>query len=174
MEISKRLRRIGFRVECFFQSVKTVSGPSSWEETLARHTRWITVIKAQRPRLLLSYPLLFFNSLLVYSLLITGLLYSANAASGLLLFLSTLLLRLLVGFSAGRMLGLHPRPGQLVVHAAVADVLLLWAFIRALKRRNVQWRGKTLSFTKSGELKDFPIVDVIENGDHASVSMRQS
>jgi ceramide glucosyltransferase len=150
MEMSRRLRAAGFKVESFSVSVKTVSGATTWAETLARHARWMMVIKAQRRLLMLSYPLLFFNALIVYGLALFGFFYSVTA--GAICVSGAFLLRLLVGYSAARMLGVRLRPTEVVSHAFVADILLLFAFVRALRMRTVEWRGKVLSFGPNGEL----------------------
>ncbi len=150
MEMSRRLRRVGDRVAHCPMSIRTTAKRTSWTETVARHTRWMMVIKAQRRPLMFAFPFLFFNALIVYLLAAVGLFY--NTPSGVLCLLATLLLRLLVGYSAARMLGLSPRVHQVVAHAFVADILLLSAFVRALRTRHVEWRGKTLTVTSEGEL----------------------
>jgi ceramide glucosyltransferase len=154
MEMSRRLRRSGHKVTRFPQSVKTVSGPASFGDAVARYARWIMVVKFQRRRLMVSYPLLFFNALIVYGLATFGMLYSVTL--GGLCLLSAFLLRLLVGYSASRMLGLRPHLGTVAIQAVVADIVMLIAFVKALFMRDVRWRGRTLVFEPNGELKMDP------------------
>lgn len=150
MEMSRRLRSRGLKVERYPSSVRTTASRMTWSETLARHARWMMVIKAQRPRLMLSYPLLFFNTPIVSILCLAGMLYSVPAA--LVCLLCALLLRLLVGASAARMLGLRSGLPTLVAHAVVGDGLLLVAFLKSLRMRTVEWRGRALTFTGTGEI----------------------
>jgi ceramide glucosyltransferase len=110
------------------------------------------VIKAQRPALLISYPMLFFNALVMVA-------SSAACApfspllSGIVLY-AAVLLRIGVGYTAARMLSLRPKASDLLFGILIADVLLVIAFIKALGTRRFNWRGRWLTISGGGELKD--------------------
>ena len=60
MELARRLRAAGYRTQAAsFVAVSRAEG-RTWGAAVVRYARWITVIRAQRPALLASYPALFF------------------------------------------------------------------------------------------------------------------
>lgn len=151
MALSKALRTNGYRVIAAPRPAVSPVSAKSRQETKYRHFRWMLVIKSQRPALLISYPMLFFNSLLVYftAILCAPMLpmqAAALAAGGFIV-------RLSVGYTAARMLEIRPAPSTLLKGVFIADVLLLSAFIKALFTRSFTWRGRALKINKTGALE---------------------
>jgi ceramide glucosyltransferase len=152
MALSKRLRARGLSVLPTRNSVATIGGAGGWRETVARHTRWMMVIKAQRPRLILSYPLLFFSSVFVYPLaLFASITYPL---AGIICFASAATVRILVGYTAGRMLQLRTPIKRIVLETVLSDAVLLFAFLSTLRKQTVVWRGREFSFDAHGTLEE--------------------
>lgn len=151
MALSRALRTAGYKVICAPDAAVSPMSVKTWGETRYRHTRWMLVIKSQRPALLASYPLLFFNSLWVYlvALLCAPVLPKPAAA----LFGAAFLIRLSVGYAAARMLDISPPMKTLLPGIFIADVLLLSAFRRALFTRSFTWRGRALRINRAGVLE---------------------
>ena len=61
--LARSLLENGWKVTALPIAVTSPVGRKTCADTVARHVRWMMVVKAQRPALLISYPLLFFNSL---------------------------------------------------------------------------------------------------------------
>jgi len=152
MELARRWRAIGARVVASRGvAVARVSGRSA-AAVAARYGRWLAVIRAQRPALLASYPALFFATplltLLATAAVLTGLAgYASLGAAALVL-----LLRAAVAWAAARASGRSRAIASLITDAVLADALLAWAFARALRSREVLWRGRELRIESGGEL----------------------
>lgn len=151
MEIARRLRAQGWQTTMSDAVVTSLASRRSAGQVLARYTRWLMVIRAQRPALLASYPLLLAATpgLLVAASL--GLLHQLPGA-GLALGL-TLGARLAVGLAARavarRSLGL----AGILLDVVLADSLLLAAFGRAaFGPARVRWRGRSLRLGPRGRL----------------------
>ena len=114
---------------------------------LARYTRWLWVIRAQRPSLLLSYPLLLAAAPLLLVLL--ALLAMAAPLWGLGLGAVVLATRIAVALGAA-----HPRGRKAaVLHEwLLADLVMLLAFARALGKPEVSWGDRTLRLGAGGRL----------------------
>src|SRR6185369_9556499 len=105
---------------------------------LARFARWLMVIRAQRPALLASYPLLFFATpLILVSAAILGRGAPRLAAAAAML---AILSRIAVAPTAARATGRSMHLGRAIVASTLADALLAAAFVRALLSRRVVWR----------------------------------
>jgi ceramide glucosyltransferase len=106
------------------------------------------VIRAQRPALLPSYPLLFFATPLI--LLLSAVCAAGapllGAAAALLAIASRLAVALVASRAAGRRLGL----GRAAIDALLADALLAAAFARALRSREVVWRDNVITIDRAG------------------------
>ena len=150
MELSRRLRQRGFTVEPFAGAVKTLSGPKSWCEAVARLQRWVMVIKAQRSLLLLSYPVLFFGAPIAGALSVVAASMGARwALCGLAL---AALSRMTVGWFARRFSGQEAGLARGVADMVLADSALALAFVRAIGTSRVRWRGRSLAIDSSGRL----------------------
>lgn len=152
MELARRLRARNWPTAMVRMPVRAIGTGRSMEATLARYTRWLWVIRAQRPSLLVSYPLLLAAAPLL--LLLLALLAVAGPAwtLGWALGLGTMVIATRVGVALGAAI---PR-GRLLAAATyewlLADVVLLTAFVRALGRPEVVWRGRTLRLGQGGRL----------------------
>jgi ceramide glucosyltransferase len=109
------------------------------------------VIRAQRPGLLASYPLLFFATgpiVLCAAAAAPGSPALAGGAAA-----AAIGLRLAVARAAatasGRRLPLH----RAAADAALADAMLASAFVRALRSREVVWRETALRIDRGGILR---------------------
>lgn len=156
MELARRWSALGARVVASRGvAVARVSGRSA-SAVADRYGRWLTVIRAQRPALLASYPALFFATPLL-TLAATAAVLSGLAGYGSLGAAAlVLLLRAAVGWAAARASGRSRALPSLIADAALADSLLAWAFVRALGTRAVRWRGRTLRIDAGGELREAP------------------
>ncbi len=144
MELARRLRAAGLRTQAApFVAVSRVQG-RSWGAVVARYARWITVIRAQRPALLLSYPGLFFATPL---LVVGGLAAGAPAVAAL-----ALGARLVVAVAARRASGSVMT--RALADVVLADALLMSAFVKAMATREVRWRGRVLAVDAGGTLRE--------------------
>lgn len=154
VELSRRLRRHGYRVRPLFRLAPTGGGPASWRATYARHLRWLQVIRAQRPLLLASYPLFFFPTLwMVPLVLATAWGALSTAVIALTIVVGT---RLTIAMLAARRCGSHGRTALRFGHACLADVTLAAAWASALRTRAVEWRGVRLRLRADGRLESRP------------------
>jgi len=151
MEIARRVRELGGSCVAAPLVARSLAEGRSWDAVIARFSRWLTVIRAQRPWLLLSYPTLFFATvpLLFLSLLAAPLTPKAACVSALLAFASRLGVALFAARVTGRRLSLF---GALR-DALLSDLLLALAFARALRSRTVVWRDRVLVVDRKGLLR---------------------
>lgn len=149
MELAARLRHARWRCQMSSLTVPSQASGRSWPSVVERYTRWLMVIRSQRPLALLAYPLL-----------LAGFPIALGIASGLALadapwafaVVIAVGVRLWVARVAatvsGRKVALH----DLAVQALLADVTLWVAFVGALLRRKIRWRARTLVLGKRGRL----------------------
>jgi ceramide glucosyltransferase len=121
---------------------------------VARYGRWLSVIRAQRPALLASYPALFFATPLLALAATVAVLTGRAGAPSLGAEALVLLLRGAVGWAAARASGRARGIAPVLTDAVLADALLGWAFVRALRTRSVSWRGRVLRIAPGGELSE--------------------
>ena len=143
VELAYRLLGAGYEVVPAVGAVVSLARGRTFNATIQRFARWLTVIRAQRPMLLVSYPMLFFASLplLVWFAI-------AGSLSGLI---ATLCVRAVTAFAASRYSG---APARVVADALVADFVLLIAWVLALCSRRVRWRGVSFRIDQHGHLVD--------------------
>jgi len=142
MELGRRLRAAGWLTRMAPLTAPSRAQGRSWAQVIGRYKRWITVIRTQRPQLLLAYPALIAATPLVASLALLTVavggrhaLAAASVAGGSRLFAACL-----ARFRSGRPL----RPLSLPIDIALADGLLLVAFAGALVSGRTVWRGVEL------------------------------
>lgn len=145
MELAARLRSRGLPVGPAATLAHSLARDRRPADVLARLSRWILVIRAQRPALLPSYPLLLASSPLAILL--------ALLAGQPSIALVTLLARLLLAALARRRCGLPLRPGPLLLATLAADPVLLMAWALALARRELVWRGQRMRIDPRGRLR---------------------
>lgn len=149
-ELSRRLRADGLDVLPVAQPVRAISNQRSILGPVARHARWMAVIRAQRPALLVTYPLFFFGTPAILALSVLGLRalpMVAIAAAAL-----AIAGRLLISLAARRYSRRAPGFRRAMVDAMLADLVLLLAFGRALRSTRFTWRGHPLRITRGGKL----------------------
>ncbi len=152
MELARRLGARNWPTVMVRMPVRAIGTGRSMEATLARYTRWLWVIRAQRPSLLASYPLLLAAAPLL--LLLSAILAATGPewTLGWSLGLATIVIATRIGVALGAAI---PR-GRLLAAATfewlLADLVLLTAFARVLGRPEVTWRGRTLRLGHGGRL----------------------
>jgi len=150
MALASRLRRGGWGTRMHCTPVRAVAHQRSMASVLARYTRWLWVIRAQRPHLLSSYPLLLAAApLLFVAFAVLWPFAPAWAAALPLIALST---RCAVAFAASGPRG--RRAAAVGWEWLLADLVLLAAFARVFKTPTVRWRGRMLRLGTGGMLCD--------------------
>ncbi|MFO0757130.1 MAG: glycosyltransferase [Byssovorax sp.] len=152
MELGRRLTGRRLTLTAAPIIARSMASGRSMEQALSRFARWLMVIRAQRPALLPSYPLLFFATPLILALsLLTAPAAPLPALAGALLALaSRAAVALFASRAAGRPLGL----GAALRASLAGDWLLARAFARALGSRHVEWRGSSLVLGPGGLLRE--------------------
>jgi ceramide glucosyltransferase len=151
MEIARRVREKGGVVVSVPLVARSLAEGRSWEAVIARFSRWLTVIRAQRPLLLLSYPALFFATFPIVVLsLLSSLVVPLPAAAAALLALAS---RLGIAWFAARVAGRPQSLRGVLRDVVLADVVLAGAFARALRSRTVTWRDRVLVVDRTGLLR---------------------
>lgn len=155
MELARRLRAGGGRVEAApFIAVSLAEG-RSFASAASRYARWLAVIRAQRPALLASYPALFFATpLVLLSAAGLALAFPEARFPALASALVALAARALVALAAARA-ARRPLLASLAA-SPLADALLALAFLRALTTRTVAWRSRTLLVERGGRIHEAP------------------
>jgi ceramide glucosyltransferase len=151
VELERRLRVAGHGVRAVRRAAVATRGGRELGEAVARFARWLGVVRAQRPHLLPSYLFVFASflpilcaSVLIASRGVDGAMYGAALAG------AVLAARLSVAFEGRRIAGLPRALGAALVDVVLADVVLLWALLRAVTSREVAWRGQILRVSARG------------------------
>ncbi len=152
MAFAAGLQKAGLHIALCPGAGRSLLSGRTWDTVVERYTRWILVIRTQRPGWLVSYPLLFLAAPL---LVMTGLgLALSGEMAGLTLVASTLFSRLLTARLAIRLSGRRTPPGPGALLAA--DRLLATAFLRALRARDVSWGGRRIELRHLRPLESPP------------------
>jgi len=146
MELARRLLAAGRRIACIPVAARSLAGGREAATVVGRYARWMAVIRAQRPLLLLTYP----SVIAPFPALVAGAL-ALGGNAGTALVVCSALVRLGVAVAARRRSGSR-RESSLWVDAALADVLLWAAFVRALFTTRIEWRGTKLRILPGGEI----------------------
>lgn len=144
-ELARRVRARGLQLRrC--TTVRSLARGRGLGAVLERYTRWIAVVRAQRPARMVSYPLLLAATplLLLGALLGAPPLAAAGFASG------ALALRAAVTRLAARRSGATSPNLPL---ALLADLLLLAAWARATVIRELRWAEHRLRLGRDGRLQ---------------------
>jgi ceramide glucosyltransferase len=146
VELARRLRRSGFRVQACHTVTSSLASGRTWAEVIARYARWIGVVRGQRPALLASYPLLLAATPLILALGLVAVCREGLAGG------AALLVAVFVRWGTAvlaRVRAERSIRGALVA-GLVADVVLLAAFARAMTTRELEWRGVRLALGRDG------------------------
>ena len=159
LELGRRVRSLGRRVLASADPVVARPPTRTFREAMDRTTRWIAVIRAQRPALLLAYPLFLFSTPAILLLAILAApAQPALATAAAVLGLGS---RVLCAYGADRAARSRRSGWQLAGDALLGDVLLVLAFVRALGTRQVHWRGRALQVGSDGLLTEVAAVDAV-------------
>ena len=148
MELARRLAAAGRRVRAISTPAASVACNRTWHHAIARYARWLLVIRAQRPALLLSYPLLLAAAPLQAALAIAA--WARDGLSAVPAITAVVFARAAVAAFARTRSGAGLRDAALAPWAA--DALLLAALARALTTRTFRWRGRALRIARGGRL----------------------
>ncbi|MEX1365866.1 MAG: glycosyltransferase [Nannocystaceae bacterium] len=153
MELARRLAFRGWSTKMGTAVVASLASGRRVRDVLARYARWLMVIRAQRPFLLLSYPLLLAATPML--LLAAALGWSMGMpAVGALVASLAVGSRLAVAVAARRLGGRTIDAWSVVVDVVLADLVLTAAFIRAaLGPARVRWRQRSLRLGARGLLE---------------------
>jgi ceramide glucosyltransferase len=150
MELGRRLRALGCTIEAAPIVAHSFASGRTWAQVESRFGRWITVIRAQRPALLVSYPGVFFPMAPIVILAVVGGTAAPICAAIAAAFaIST---RLAVAGVATRATGRSLAIPRLIADVLLADALLACAFVRAMRSRRVVWRDVALAVDPGGVL----------------------
>ena len=150
LAMADRLRAAGWRIAVVPLLGRARGGHPSFDQAIERFGRWMLVVRSQQPRLMASYPLFFFATPMVSMLALLGCLGQPALALTALLF--AVVARLLVTVTARYWSGRGVQPLATVIDAVLSDLVLMLAWIRAVSRREIEWRGRRLRVEPSGQL----------------------
>jgi len=147
-ELARRLRAARLGITFVPQIARATRGGVTLADVTARMTRWLLVVRGQRPWLLPSYPLLL-AGVLPFAALVGALALSTPASlpTGALMLGAVLAARLSVSFTGRALAGIERSLVAALVDVALADLVLGWATLRALTTRTLAWRGEPLRLT---------------------------
>lgn len=154
MALAKQLLQAGWSLQADPQVVVSLASKRSLRQVIDRYHRWLAVIRAQRPWLLGSYPLLFLAIPSLSLLLIAGAalqavtLVDAGLIIGVMIFIRLLTIAV-AQFVSGLRLQFWRWPGDMML----ADAILAIALFRSLTTRVIRWRGKHLKIEASGLIR---------------------
>lgn len=170
VELGARVRRLGLETRAFGQVAHAVGSGRSWNDTVARFARWLGVVRASRPALLVSYPLLIAGTLPAILAVIVALAFvfvgSASRSDSAplpfpgLVTVTTLALvgvRVGVARTARALAEVEVTWGAALLDVVLAELVLLAALGRALTRTTVTWRGTTLEVRRGAPLRLFEV-----------------
>lgn len=141
IELARRLSAVGERTEAIDAPAQAHVQGRTFSAVIERYARWMTVIRAQRPLLLASYPLLFFPTAFLVAFAPLGVAAVAIVA------------RILVALAA-RKASRRPLLSGLARAIVLSDLVLFLAFVRTITRRRVVWRGRTLEVRAGGRISE--------------------
>ncbi|MGK3997143.1 glycosyltransferase [Sorangium sp. So ce1024] len=152
MELSRRLLARRGAIAAAPLVAPSLAAGRALRDVVARYARWITVIRAQRPALLATYPALFFATPLIAALAVVAAPAApAAAAAAAAIAVAS---RLAVAAFAARMAGRRASLLAAAADACLADLVLGAAFFRALSSRTVVWRSGRFTIDRRGLLRE--------------------
>ena len=149
IELARRIRAIDGEIRPIREVARSLAGGRTLGAVVDRFARWIRVIRAQRPWLLCTYPLLL--APLPAQLLLAGWIAADDPLVGAISAGGALFFRMGVSSLARRRSGLNATVAS-ICFDLFADPLLLWALARALGRPRFSWRGQPLRIARGGRL----------------------
>ena len=152
MELARRLRIAGSAVAVAPHLAIATAEGRPLRDVLARFARWLLVVRAQRPLLLVSYPLLIAASPLLLTILAIAIARHDGALATVAG--SGLAVRFGIACFARATAGLTIAPVAAALQTLGGDLVLLTALAMACCARDVTWRGRRLVIAPDGTLKN--------------------
>lgn len=150
-EIARRLCQLGHGIALSDTPARCYDGGRSRHEVIARAARWQAVVRAQRPLLWPSYPLMLGAT---PALLPLALLWPSPV---LCAFVSLLLgLRTLLAHALLRLQGLPAGPLRALASVFAGETLQWLGFLYSLRSRHITWRGHRFRIERGGRLRPAP------------------
>jgi len=149
VELGRRLLATEAKILAVPRVVLARAQGRSLDATIVRLARWLAVVRAQRPWLLATYPLLFSATLPIVALSLASVREGGSVAP----LVVAVVARAVAALAAGRFVDARTRRTAFA-WAWAADVALLVAFFITLVQRRVSWRGRLLEILPNGELRD--------------------
>jgi ceramide glucosyltransferase len=152
LEIARRILVLGGSIGASPVIARSLASGRTWDQAVGRFARWLGVIRAQRPRLLATYPALF----LAAPAIVAAATISAPGAPWIALAAAAIAVvcRIAVALAAARASGRPVGLGRAVVESILADALLTVAFARCLVTRRVVWRTGVLTIERTGLIRE--------------------
>jgi ceramide glucosyltransferase len=150
LEMTNRLRSHGWGIVATSTLGRARGSEASFGQVVARFGRWMLAVRGQRPQLLPTYPLFFFATPLV--LVLAGMGGFAEPAIGLAAAGLAVFARVVVTLAAQHWSGRRMGPLAVLREAVLGDLALGLAWVRALTRRDLEWRGHRLRVEPDGRL----------------------
>jgi len=147
-ELARRLVESGYDVALSPRPAHCHDGGRSVGQVVSRVARWLTVVRAQRPGLMPSYPLLMAATpalLLTLSVVHSPILLGFTVA--------VLCLRVLLCLWLRRMQGVRLGPLAALGQVLLGESLLWAGFLQALGSRRIRWRGHLFYVERGGRLR---------------------
>lgn len=146
-ELSRRLTIRGYRIAVSPLPARCTDGGRDSKAVISRVARWLTVVRAQRPLLLLTYPLLMAATPAV---LLWAALWQTSTLSilAVALLVSRMLLNRYLRQLQGERSSLLSTPFEVLA----AELLLWLGLARALGTRVVRWRGHLFRIGAGGRM----------------------
>jgi ceramide glucosyltransferase len=152
LEMANRLRAHGWGIVAASTLGRSRGNDAHFKQVVERFGRWMLAVRGQRPQLLPTYLLFFFATPLLLLLAGAGAfaqpIIALTAAS--LAILGRVIVTLTAQYWSGRRMG----PLRVIVEAGLGDLTLGLAWVWALTRRDLEWRGHRLRVEPDGRLKD--------------------
>jgi ceramide glucosyltransferase len=150
LEMANRLRTHGWGIVAASTLGHARGGEASFKQVVERFGRWMLAVRGQRPLLLPTYPLFFFATPLV--LLLAGLGAYGKPMIAMSAAVLAVIGRLIVTLAAQHWSGRRVGPLRALLEAVLGDLALGLAWVRALTRRDLEWRGHRLRVEPDGRL----------------------
>lgn len=147
-ELARRLTASGYGVALSRRPARCFDAGRDAAAAIARVARWLTVVRAQRPQLFFSYPLLVAATPIC--IVAAGLVRSPVLIG---FTVTLLLLRIVLSVALRRFFGLRRGPFSALVDVLCGEGLLLLGFLRAVSSRRIRWRGHPFIVERGGRLR---------------------
>ncbi|MEO6950237.1 MAG: glycosyltransferase [Polyangia bacterium] len=146
-ELARRLHAHGYTIPTAAAPAHVTDHGRSLSTVIARFHRWATVIRQQRPHLMVTYPLLLACTPLL--LVVACLIHTKATALGVA---AVLTLRVLLAARLRRAYGLRADPLRSLAAVLLGEALILLSSTRALMSPVVSWRGHRYRVARNGIL----------------------